>query len=111
MPLDRVPAPWPQGLPTCATLRFFTAADFCDTTRANMSHSKAPPSLPTVVDEAGDTPTWVPILGLVLFGLAALIIAVSTASGTKNEAENQADDHAPTAAGPNEVPRADAPTP
>lgn len=40
-----------------------------------MSHPKTPPSLPTIVDEAGDTPNWVPVLGLALFALFALVTA------------------------------------
>jgi hypothetical protein len=44
-----------------------------------MAHSKDPPSLPTVVDEAGETPTWVPVLGLLLFGLLALAAAARLA--------------------------------
>lgn len=40
-----------------------------------MSQSKAPPTLPEFVDEAGDTPAWVPTLGAVLFGVIALIAA------------------------------------
>ena len=41
-----------------------------------MSHAKTPPTLPTVVDEAGDTPGWVPALGLTLFAVLALVAAV-----------------------------------
>jgi hypothetical protein len=44
-----------------------------------MSHDKDPPSLPNVVDEAGDTPTWVPVLGLVLLALVAMATAARLA--------------------------------
>jgi hypothetical protein len=44
------------------------------------SHPKTPPTLPTVVDEAGETPGWVPALGIGLFALVALLIAVQLAS-------------------------------
>jgi hypothetical protein len=40
------------------------------------SHPKSAPTLPKVVDEAGDTPGWVPALGVGLFALAALLIVV-----------------------------------
>jgi hypothetical protein len=46
---------------------------------AFMSHSKTAPTLPTVVDEAADTPNWVPALGFGLFALIAMVIAASTA--------------------------------
>lgn len=61
-----------------ARLLFFTGADFCSTFGV-MSTSKAPPSLPTVVDEAGDTPNWVPTLGALLFGVIALMVAAHVA--------------------------------
>jgi len=44
-----------------------------------MSHSKAPPQLPDVVDEAGATPSWVPLLGFGLLCLFALVIALRQA--------------------------------
>jgi protein-S-isoprenylcysteine O-methyltransferase Ste14 len=34
-----------------------------------MSHPHHAPELPEVIDEAGDTPGWVPVLGVVLFVL------------------------------------------
>jgi hypothetical protein len=40
-----------------------------------MSDSKEAPRLPDVTDEAGESPTWVPLLGLALLCLAALWIA------------------------------------
>jgi hypothetical protein len=44
-----------------------------------MSHANTPPTLPTVVDEAGDSPTWVPVLGLALFALVGLLVAIRLA--------------------------------
>ncbi len=41
-----------------------------------MSDSKQPPRLPDVVDEAGDTPRWVPLLGLGLLCALALFLAL-----------------------------------
>lgn len=49
-----------------------------------MSGSKQPPHLPEVVDEAGETPRWVPWLGLGLLGVFALLLVarqVTSASG------------------------------
>lgn len=34
-----------------------------------MSHAHTPPELPEITDEAGDTPSWVPMLGVALFVL------------------------------------------
>jgi len=58
-----------------------------------MSHPKTPPSLPTVVDEAGDSPNWVPALGLLLFVLFALVMAARVAmrDGTETAAHPAAD--------------------
>jgi len=39
-----------------------------------MSHAQTPPELPEITDEAGDTPRWVPLLGLALFALTAIYI-------------------------------------
>lgn len=44
-----------------------------------MSASKEPPRLPEIQDEAGDTPSWVPLLGLGLLCLVALLIAARQA--------------------------------
>jgi hypothetical protein len=44
-----------------------------------MSHSKEPPHLPDVVDEAGASPGWVPLLGIGLLCLAALVVALRQA--------------------------------
>jgi hypothetical protein len=52
-----------------------------------MSHSKSPPSLPTIVDEAGDSPSWVPILGIVLFAVGALLAAARMATQSDERAQ------------------------
>jgi hypothetical protein len=44
-----------------------------------MSHDKHGPSLPTIVDEAPDTAGWVPALGLGLFALVTIVIAIRLA--------------------------------
>lgn len=46
-----------------------------------MGHAHTPPELPEVSDEAGDTPRWVPLLGLVLFVLSAGAIWYCHAAG------------------------------
>lgn len=43
-----------------------------------MSETHEPPGLPNVVDEAGDTPSWVPKLGLALLGAALLYAIVAS---------------------------------
>jgi hypothetical protein len=55
-----------------------------------MSHAKEPPSLPEViVDEAGNSPAWLPLVGLGLLALAALLIAVHQAIGSAEDAKPQ----------------------
>lgn len=44
-----------------------------------MSDHKHAPGLPAVVDEASDTPAWVPALGVGLFALIAIALAVRLA--------------------------------
>jgi len=44
-----------------------------------MSHDKHAPSLPQIVDEAPDTPPWVPALGLGLFAVLSIVVAVRLA--------------------------------
>ena len=44
-----------------------------------MSHDKHAPSLPEIVDEAADTPFWVPALGLGLFALISIVFAIRLA--------------------------------
>ena len=50
-----------------------------------MGHAETPPQLPEVTDEAGNTPRWVPLLGVGLFVLAVLSIVVCH-SGADSEA-------------------------
>jgi hypothetical protein len=63
-----------------------------------MSHSKTAPTVPTLVDEAADTPNWVPALGFGLFALVAMVLAINAA---------WSDSHPQPAA----APAADAPAP
>jgi hypothetical protein len=44
-----------------------------------MSHDKHGPRLPTIVDEAPDTASWVPALGLGLLALFTIFIAIRLA--------------------------------
>jgi hypothetical protein len=57
-----------------------------------MTEHKEPPRLPDVVDEAGNTPGWVPMLGLGLLCLVALaIVARQAISHRQSAAANAAD--------------------
>jgi hypothetical protein len=72
-----------------------------------MSHAHEPPSLPKViVDEAGPSPAWLPFVGLALFVLAALLVAVHQATGGSEQAKPEA---APAAGAAPAAPAADAP--
>ena len=44
-----------------------------------MSDHKHAPGLPEIVDEAPDTPAWVPALGLGLFAAVAIAVAIRLA--------------------------------
>lgn len=44
------------------------------------------PPLPTITDEAADTPMWVPIAGLALFLVLALFVAVRSAMAPADDA-------------------------
>ena len=55
------------------------------------------PQLPVVVDEAGDSPKWLPWLGIGLFCLIALLVAGKRAMPAAGGAEDTAADE-PTAA-------------
>jgi hypothetical protein len=70
-----------------------------------MSDSKLPPTLPTVVDEAGASPGWVPALGFGLFIVVALVVAAQLASS--EQAADKA--HEATAAVVQDGAAADAP--
>lgn len=53
------------------------------------AHHDGPPGLPEVIDEAGDTPKWVPITGLGLLALIAILFVI--------RAQLPADETAPAA--------------
>lgn len=61
-----------------------------------MSHAKTPPTLPTIVDEAGDSPNWVPVLGLALFAIVSLLAAIR--SYGEESAQQHTDEAAQVAA-------------
>lgn len=63
-----------------------------DSSGHDAGHAHPPPGIPTVKDEAGDTPPWVPKLGVAL-GLALLVFAVFLAA----QARRTADEAAPAA--------------
>ena len=44
-----------------------------------MSHDQHGPRLPEIVDEAADTPAWVPALGFGLFAVITMVVAVRLA--------------------------------
>lgn len=58
-----------------------------------MSHAHTPPQLPEVTDEAGDSPRWLPWLGVALF---VLMVAYVWWSHRQHEAV-EAGDTAPAA--------------
>jgi hypothetical protein len=62
------------------------------------SHAASGP-LPTVHDEAADTPTWLPVVGLVLFGLMLLwmLSRADGADGVEPATEAPAVEAAPAA--------------
>lgn len=48
---------------------------------SHADHAHAAPTVPTTVkDEAGDTPTWVPMLGLALLAVLALFVVYRVAN-------------------------------
>ena len=51
-----------------------------------MGHANTPPQLPQVRDEAGDTPRWVPVLGVLLFVAAAAAIVLRHTAFQPDEA-------------------------
>ena len=70
-----------------------------------MSESKDPPRLPEIVDEAGQTPSWVPWLGFVLLLVFMVFVGASQVHpAPKPEepaaAEPAAEEAAPAAAVP-----------
>jgi hypothetical protein len=55
-----------------------------------MSHSKSPPSLPQIVDEAGDSPRWLPLLGAFVFALLAFMVFFAAWSDSRHSAGDPA---------------------
>ena len=53
-----------------------------------MGHGNTPPQLPQVRDEAGDTPRWVPVLGALLFVIAAAAIVVRHTAFKDDDSEH-----------------------
>lgn len=60
-----------------------------------MGHADTPPQLPEVTDEAGNTPRWVPLLGVVLFALSIGAIAVCHGGEDGEAAQDEAGEAAP----------------
>lgn len=48
------------------------------------------PLLPTITDDASDTPMWLPVAGLVIFIVLALYVGVSAAASQAASAEEVA---------------------
>lgn len=55
-----------------------------------MSHAHTPPELPEVTDEAGDTPSWIPLLGAVIFVLTFAYVWWAHHQAESVEADGQA---------------------
>jgi hypothetical protein len=53
-----------------------------------MGHAHTPPELPEIVDEAGDSPSWLPWLGVGLFVLAGLGIFLCHGEGHSAAADD-----------------------
>jgi hypothetical protein len=64
---------------------------------AHDAHHDGPPTLPVVTDEAGDTPTWVPLTGLLLFAVIAVLIVFRSQTATDEAPAAEAADTAPAA--------------
>lgn len=67
-------------------------------------HHDGPPTLPEVTDEAGNTPTWVPLTGLGLLALIAVLIVFRAQNGAEEPATDTAATEAPAAADTAEAP-------
>jgi len=61
-----------------------------------MSESKEAPSLPTIIDEAADSPTWLPMLGVALFCAVAAIVALQQVRGAAPQTAPEAPAEAAT---------------
>ena len=55
-----------------------------------MSESTTPPQLPEIVDEAGESSVWLPVVGFALLALVALLFVVEQAHGPGDTTEPQA---------------------
>jgi len=55
-----------------------------------MTESTTPPQLPEIVDEAGDSSIWLPVIGFALLAFIALILVVVQAQGPEQDAQPQA---------------------
>lgn len=55
-----------------------------------MTESTTPPQLPEIVDEAGDSPAWLPVVGFALLAFIALLLVVVQAQGPEEKTEPQA---------------------
>jgi hypothetical protein len=76
--------------------------------QAHGSHAHPAPSLPQIVDEAGETPNWVPALGVGLLAIACLLGAARLAMNDGKPDAAPVDD-AVAAAPEGEAAPADAP--
>jgi F0F1-type ATP synthase assembly protein I len=65
-----------------------------------MSESKEPPRLPDIVDEAADSPPWLPWIGFAVIGILAFLLigrqAMDSARGAAKPAQQEAAEPAPT---------------
>jgi len=76
------------------------------------SHHAPHPPVPTVTDEAGDSPMWLPVTGLALMALLCLFALYRTANPSTSPAAEALDVEAaaaPAAAEPAAAPAAAAP--
>lgn len=60
-----------------------------------MGHAETPPQLPEVNDEAGNTPRWVPVLGVLLFLASVTAIVVCHGACSADEAAAETAEAAP----------------
>jgi|GEM_PF-6912472 len=57
-----------------------------------MGHAHTPPELPEITDEAGDSPTWLPLLGVLLFalGIGSVVYCHMTCTETETDTSEEA---------------------